>query len=174
MKFKKVIKIIILNIIILIFISIISYVTFNFIKEPSKIFLIKKDILSDEEIVETLILREEQVITDSSNRILQQEKFEGEKISKGAKVFRYYSNSETKKIDRIAEIDKEIEEYLIEQQDNFNLPENAIIDSSIETKLLKLNEMNQQSRILNFEKSINDEILQKQKLQVNFQKKELK
>ena len=161
---KKIIRTIILWLIILIFISILSYTTFNFIKEPSQIFLVKKDILSDEEIVEALILREEKVITDSSNRILQQEKFEGEKISKGVRVFRYYSTSESKKIDRMAEIDKEIEEYLIEQQDNINSPENAVIDSSIESKLLKINEINQQSKILNFEKNINDEILQKARI----------
>lgn len=170
MKIKKIIKTIIITIVVLVFVILFSYTIFNFIKEPSQIFLVKKDILSDEEIVDALILREEKVITDSSNRILQQEKFEGERVSKGVRVFRYYSTSETKKIDRIVEIDKEIEEYLIEQQDNINSPENAVIDSSIESKLLKLNDINQQSKILNFEKNINDEILKKAKIAGDFSK----
>lgn len=134
------------------------------IKEPTQTFLISKDILSDEEIVEALILREEVVITDDSNRLLQQDKFEGEKVSKGTKIFRYFSAQESQKIDRMESIDKEIQEYLIEQQDNINSPENTIIDSSIESKLLELNGFNQQSKILNFEKNIADEILQKARI----------
>ena len=162
-NFKKILTAFIL-IIILIVLMIMVSTFFNFLKEPTPIFLIKKDTLSEEEIIEALILREEEVITDGSKRLLHQEVFEGEKVSKGMKIFRYYSNEESKQIDRIAKIDKEIQEHLIEQQDNINSPENTIIDSSIEAKLLELNSMNQQSRILSFEKSVNEEILQKAKI----------
>ena len=162
-NFKKILTAFIL-IIILIVLMIMVSTFFNFLKEPTPIFLIKKDTLSEEEIIEALILREEEVITDGSKRLLHQEVFEGEKVSKGMKIFRYYSNEESKQIDRIAKIDKEIQEHLIEQQDNINSPENTIIDSSIEAKLLELNSLNQQSRILSFEKSVNEEILQKAKI----------
>lgn len=163
-SFKRISVIAIVTMVLLFFAGVLIYRFLIFVREPSQIFLVKKDILSDEEIVEALILREEQIITDKSNRVLQQEKFEGEKVSKGVRVFRYYSAKENKQLDRIAAIDKEIEEYLIEQQDNINSPENAIIDSSIESKLLELNGINQQSRILNFEKNINDEILKKARI----------
>ncbi len=163
-SYKRIFTIIIITIILLVVIGVVLVKFVSFIKEPSQIFLIRSDILSDEEIVEALILREEQVITDSSNRTLQQEKFEGEKVSKNVKVFRYYSAQESKKIDRMAEIEQEIQEYLIEQQDNINSPENAVIDSSIESKLIEISGLNQQSKILNFEKNINDEILQKAKI----------
>lgn len=168
MKEKNNIKrnlIIVMTIVILLVLGgVVANSFFRFVKEPTQIFIIKRDILSDEEIVDALILREEQIITDGSNRILQQEKFEGEKVSKGTKIFRYFSESESKKIDRMAKIEQEIQDYLIEQQDNINSPENIIIDNSIESKLIELNALNQQSKILNFEKNINDEILQKAKI----------
>ena len=161
---SRIISRIVLTIVSLALFMLILIPSLKLVKEPTQTFLIKKDILSDEEIVEALILREEEVITDNSNRFLQQEKFEGEKVSKGTKIFRYFSTQESKKIDRIQEIDEEIQEYLIEQQDNINSPENTIIDNSIESKLLELNSLNQQSKILNFEKNITDEILQKAKI----------
>ena len=68
------------------------------IKEPTQTFLIKKDILSDEEIVEALILREEVVITDNSNRLLQQDRFEGEKVSKEQKFLDISLHRRVKKL----------------------------------------------------------------------------
>lgn len=159
-KFFIIVSYIIITIVIVLLFS----PSFEFIKEPTKIFVVKEDILSEEEIVDALILREEQVITDDSGKLLHQEAFEGEKLSKNMKVFRYYSTNESKQIDRITGIDEEIQKYLIDEQDNINSSDNTIIDSSIETKLLELNSTNQQSKVLNFEKNINDEILEKAKI----------
>ena len=167
MKSSKVFNRILIGIgilIILYTVIVFAYNSLEFVIAPSQMFVVKRDILSDEEVVDALVLREETVITDNSNRTLQKDKFEGEKVSKGIRVFRYYSSKENEKIDKIAQIDKEIEEYLIEQQDNINSPENLVIDSSIESKLLEVNSINQQSKILNFEKNINNEVLQKAKI----------
>lgn len=167
MKSSKVFNRILIGIgvlIILYTVIVFAYNSLEFVIAPSQMFVVKRDILSDEEVVDALVLREEKVITDKTNRALQKDKFEGEKVSKGIRVFRYYSNKENEKIDKIAQIDKEIEEYLIEQQDNINSPENLVIDSSIESKLLEVNSINQQSKILNFEKNINNEVLQKAKI----------
>lgn len=137
---------------------------FPFVIEPSQVFLLKQEVLKSEEIQDALILREEYVLNDNNDKLIEKEKFEGEKVGKNVKIFRYYSENENEKIKRISEINKEIEKYLIEQKENLGSTENKRLEKKIEEKLLDLNDLNQQSKIMGIEKKIADEILEKAKL----------
>lgn len=146
------------------------YMSFPFLREPSSSFLIRKEVLSDEETAEALVVREEKIITDNSDRPINKERLEGEKVISGEKIFRYYSEKENRKLEEIDKINKEIEEYLITKGDNYSSKENPAIDAKIDKLIANLSNMNSQAYIRKIEKEISEDILEKAKQSGNLNK----
>ena len=83
------------------------------LKLPTKTFIVENGTLSYEEPAVGYVLREEYLLKgeEYKNGIVQI-KSEGEKVSKGETVFRYYSNGEDKLLKQINQLDCEINEIL--------------------------------------------------------------
>ena len=107
-------------IIMLIIVICFSYSIVQLIKHPTDTFMIENGKLSQEETVVGYIIRNETVIQGNNYKNGMMEiKSEGEKVSKGEPVFRYYSNNEETLVKKIQELDIKIQEAMENQNDLF-------------------------------------------------------
>ena len=73
-------------------------------------------------------------------------KTEGEKVSKGDPVFRYYSNNEENLVKKIEDLDKKIQEAMSKDNSLFS-SDIKLLDTQIESKLSDLYELNDIQKI---------------------------
>ena len=87
------------------------------LKKPSSTFVVEKGSISYEESATGYLIRDEVILEDSNEKSgMVQIKYEGEKVSKGNSVFRYYSNNEDDLIKKISELDEQINKALEENE----------------------------------------------------------
>lgn len=150
-KVAKLISILLLTIFLIFFVL-------NFgilLKLPSKTFIVKNGTLSFEETATGYIIRDEHVLKgeEYKNGIVQI-KSEGEKVAKGETVFRYYSNGEEKNIEKINELDKQINEALSKSENKITSSDISSIDKQIEKKLKLIYNENEIKKIEEYNKEI--------------------
>ena len=150
-KIAKLISILLLTIFLI-------YFVLNFgtlLKLPSKTFIVKNGTLSFEENATGYIIRDEVVLKgeEYKNGIVQI-KSEGEKVAKGETVFRYYSNGEEKNIEKINELDKQINEALSKSENKIKSSDISSIDKQIEKTLKLIYNENEIEKIEEYNKQI--------------------
>ena len=158
MKKKKNTKKIAKLISVLLLTTFLIFFVLNFgtlLKLPSKTFIVKNGTLSFEETSTGYIIRDEVVLKgeEYKNGIVQI-KSEGEKVSKGETVFRYYSNCEDKLLKQINQLDSEINEILSKSENKIKSSDISSIDKQIEKNLKLIYNENEIEKIEEYNKQI--------------------
>lgn len=134
----------------------------DLIKKSVDVFVVENGSLSFEENVQGYIIREENVYKGQNYKNgMVQIKSEGEKVSKGEKIFRYYSSGEDELNAQIAELDLKINKTL--EESGTSLPDSDVLNlekqiESVLDKLYAVNDMEKQEEYL---KRINTYITKK-------------
>lgn len=158
---RNIVVIIIVIIIVIIFLWNSLYVLNN---EPNSV-LVEKGSIAEEENVDAYIIREEKVFKGENyeNGIVQI-KSEGDKVANNETLFRYYSDDEEDIAEKIANIDKKIEESWTEEESTLSLSDIKQIDKEIENYILDISNTNEISKMENYKKQINNLITKKAKI----------
>ena len=137
---------------LLIFIVLIGYavsLVVRIVQNPTDTFVVEKGDISLEETLEGYILREETIVQGENykNGIVQI-KNEGEKVSKGEAIFRYYSNGEENLLKQIQELNEKIDEALNNQTTIFS-KDTKTLEDQITSNLDKIYQVNNLKQIRN-------------------------
>lgn len=159
-KNKKKIVLIILMIIIIYAICILCML----LKNPVDTVLVENGKLYLEEATAGYIIRNETVVEGENykNGIVPI-KTEGERVSKGDSIFRYYSNSEDNLVEKIQDLDKKIQEAMSKENNLFS-SDIKLLDSQIESKLNDIYELNDLQKITEYKNDINTYVTKKAKI----------
>ncbi len=158
------IKFYIIAIIFIIVLVCFFYNIYKLIIQPTKSFVVERGKIYKEEQAIGYVIRDESVIKGQNykNGIVQI-KNEGEKVSKGDPVFRYYSNNESDLVKKIEELDNEIQDAMSEQNDIFS-SDMKLLDKQINEILGKISTTNSRNLIEEYKKNINNLITKKAKI----------
>lgn len=161
---KNVIKLTFLIIMAIIVFSYICYAIFNLIKQPTDTFVVDQGQLYIEENDVGYVIRDEVVVQGKNykNGIVQI-KYEGEKVSKGEPIFRYYSNGEEELIKKIEELDIKLQEALSNETDLFPT-DISLLEEQIEQRFEVIYNMNNLQKIEEYKNDINTYITRKAKI----------
>lgn len=134
------------------------------LKNPVDTVLIENGKLYLEEATAGYIIRNETVVEGENykNGIVPI-KTEGERVSKGDSIFRYYSNSEDNLVEKIQDLDKKIQEAMSKENNLFS-SDIKLLDSQIESKLNDIYELNDLQKITEYKNDINTYITKKAKI----------
>ena len=130
----------------------------NLLKLPSDTFIVEEGVLSYEEAATGYLLRDEYILRGEEYKNgMVQIKSEGEKVAKQEPVFRYYSNGEDKLTQKIADLDKQINEAMINSETNiFTKTDILNLDKQIEKYLLEMYKQNEVEKIIEYKKQIDN------------------
>ena len=120
--------------------------------------------IQEEETAVGYVIRDETVIKgDNYKNGIEQIKTEGEKVAKGEAIFRYYSNNEQNLVEKIAELDKKIDEAMAEA-DNLPSADTRALEEQIDSKIDQLYEESDLKVIQNNKQEIINNMTRKAKL----------
>lgn len=163
---KDIIKLTFLIVIAIVVFSYICYAIFNLIKQPTDTFVVDQGKIYIEENDIGYVIREETIVQGKNykNGIVQI-KAEGEKVSKGEAIFRYYSNGEEELIKKIEELDVKLQEALSNEKDlglfSTDIP---LLEEQIEQRFDVIYNMNDLQKIDKYKNEINTYITRKAKI----------
>ena len=133
--------------------------------EPTKICIIEEGKIYEEESTVGYIIRNETVITGENYKNgLIEIKSEGEKVSKGDSVFRYYTNNEEKLVENIEKLDIEIQEAMKSNENSVYSADIQILDKQIEEQLYNIANTNNIEKIAQYKKIIATSLTKKAKI----------
>lgn len=150
---------------VLILILVLIILVFNctkLIQQSTDIFVVENGSLSYEETVQGYIIRDEEVLKgDNYKNGMIQIKTEGEKVSSGESIFRYYSSGEEELNNKIQQLDVKINEAL--EQNGTNLLDIDVIslEKKIQIVLDELNGVNDLKKQDEYLKQIDSHITKK-------------
>ena len=120
--------------------------------------------LSDEEQVDGIIIRSEEVLNVEKGQKIQKIKENNEKVSKNEIVAKVSTQNEQDIMKKIEEVNKKIEQALSENQINVNSAQNITINEKIERVLAHVSDTNSQSKIEEYDKEIKNSLYEKAKI----------
>lgn len=168
-KTKKVknkinIKVIFTLIIIAIIILCLLYSVISLFINPSDTFMIDNGKISSAEEVNGYVIREEKLFQgENYENGISQIKAEGQRVAKGDPIFRYYTNNEQNLINKISDLDKQIQEA-IEEDNKIYSSDISVLEKQIESNLELITTTNKLSDIKEYKKTINTALTKKSKL----------
>ena len=165
-KTKKLnnIKVIFISIVTLIFVICLIYNVVALFVNPTNTFMIENGRISSSEEAEAYIIREETLFQGENYKNgISQIKSEGQRVAKGDPIFRYYTNNEQNLINKISELDKQIQEAM-EGERNIYSSDIAILEKQVDEYLLLISKTNKLSDIKEFKKNIDNALTKKAKL----------
>lgn len=140
------------------------YSIYTLAKQPTNSFVVEKGKIYSEENTEGYIIRSEKIISGQNykNGIVQI-KTEGQRVSKGDSVFRYYSNNEGDLTKKIEDLDIKIQQAM-DEQTNIYSSDIKLLEQRIDDLLVKISNTNNMEEIVEYRKQINDIITKKAKI----------
>lgn len=142
----------------------IAFITYQLFQNPTDTFMIENGNLSEEEVTQGYIIRNETVIKGENYKNgMEQIKTEGEKVAKGEAVFRYYTNGEEKLVQKIAELDTKIAEAW-ESENSIFSSDIKLLEENITKKMDEVYEISDLQKIKEYKKDINNAITKKAKI----------
>lgn len=133
-KHKK----IIIMLVLLCILAYIIYIVVNLIKNPTDTVYVEMGQIQEEETGFGYIVRDETVLKGENYKNgIEQIKTEGEKVAKGEPVFRYYSNDESKLVEKIKELDEKIDEAMA-KENSVVTSDTKVLEEQIDTKINEL------------------------------------
>lgn len=162
-KVKEIKNVILLALIICLIIYII-YELVELISSPTEAVLVRKGEVSKEESTFGYIIREEEIITNqSAGENIERLKAEGEKVSKGEAILKYYTVEKELIAQEISETEAEIQQALESQNEIFSSDIKAL-DAQIEDKLYSISNKNNVQELKENKTDINSYITKKAKI----------
>ena len=162
-KVKEIKNVILLALIICLIIYII-YELVELISSPTEAVLVRKGEVSKEESAFGYIIREEEIITNqSAGENIEKLKAEGEKVSKGEAILKYYTVEKELIAQEISETEAEIQQALESQNEIFSSDIKAL-DAQIEDKLYNISNKNNVQELKENKTDINSYITKKAKI----------
>lgn len=162
-KVKEIKNVILLALIICLIIYII-YELVELISSPTEAVLVRKGEVSKEESAFGYIIREEEIITNqSAGENIERLKAEGEKVSKGEAILKYYTVEKELIAQEISETEAEIQQALESQNEIFSSDIKAL-DAQIEDKLYNISNKNNVQELKENKTDINSYITKKAKI----------
>ncbi len=162
-KVKEIKNVILLALIICLIIYII-YELVELISSPTEAVLVRKGEVSKEESAFGYIIREEEIITNqSAGENIERLKAEGEKVSKGEAILKYYTVEKELIAQEISETEAEIQQALESQNEIFSSDIKAL-DAQIEDKLYSISNKNNVQELKENKTDINSYITKKAKI----------
>lgn len=157
-------KVLIVSLIVTIIAIYLAFNIYSLIKQPTDVFIIEEGTLALEDTASGYIIRNEHILTGQNykNGIVQI-KSEGEKVSKGDSIFRYYSTNEDNLKKKIEELDAKIQEAMQGQTDIYS-SDIKILEKQIDEVLRRLGKTNEIREIEEYRKNINDLTTKKAKI----------
>ena len=145
-------------------IAIIIFVTSStkILKNPIDVFVLEKGSISYEESTEGYILRDEVVLQGQNYKNgMVQIISEGERVAKDENVFRYYSNGEEALINKISELDTQINETIESSGLKILSSDIVILEGQIENNIENMYGLNEIQKIQEYKKKIETFITKK-------------
>lgn len=139
------------------------------IVSPTGTYTVSRGELTDEETKEAIVIRDEVILSDGTKEV-KKIADEGKKVRVKEIVARYYSEEDTRKLDRIKEIDDQIYKEFENNKDKIKLGSNTVLDEKIENLVLKLKTINDIERQKEVEKEIEYNLLKKIELSEGYLK----
>ena len=135
---KKHKKKIIMLVLLCIFIYLI-YIVVKLVQNPTDTIYVEMGQIEQEESAIGYIIRDETVLKGKNYKNgIEQIKLEGEKVAKGEKIFRYYSNNEKDLVEKIQELDVKIDEAMAKEEKNLALSDTKALEQQIDEKINSL------------------------------------
>lgn len=158
---KKVAIVAVISVVILAYFM---YGIIKLVKQPTDTFLIEEGKLYSQESAIGYVIREETVVQGNNYKNgMSQIKSEGERVSKGDSIFRYYSNNEQNLEKKIEELDLQIQQAMEKQTDLFT-GDMKLLENQIEEKLNEVVKVTEIKRIAEYKKDMNAQITKKAKI----------
>ncbi|MCL2860244.1 MAG: hypothetical protein FWF46_06820 [Oscillospiraceae bacterium] len=161
---KKRINLIKFSIVVIVGIALLLYVAFtiySLIRQPTNTFIVETGSISSEEDADGYIIREETIIQDKNNTNgFEKIKNEGEKVAKNSPVFRYYSQNESSLVQKISDLDVQIQKALESEPAVFS-GDIASLEKEIKSKLDEVYRLNDIGQLNILKNNINADILNK-------------
>lgn len=129
---------------------------FKLISHPTDVFMVEQGNVSDEQLVEGYIIREETVIKGENYKNgMVQIKHEGERVSKGDVIFRYYSPNEEQLNKKIEELDQKIDEAKQKDTTILYSSDMKVVEKEIDSKISDIHNTNDIQKMNEYKSEIN-------------------
>lgn len=140
-KFVQIVKLHKKKLVILAFLAIMIYIIYLVVRliiNPTDTVYVEMGQIQEEETGFGYIVRDETVLKGENYKNgIEQIKTEGEKVAKGEPVFRYYSNDESKLVEKIKELDEKIDEAMA-KENSVVTSDTKVLEEQIDTKINEL------------------------------------
>ena len=142
-----------------------SKAVLKLIENPTNTVILKQGKITKEESVNGYIIRNE-IVVRGENYKNGMEKIaeEGSKIAKEESIFRYYSSGEDSLLEKMKELDEQIEEAMKKNENDLFSSDIKMLDSQINQEIIKLNSLTSMQEILEVKKNLNNYITKKAKI----------
>jgi len=139
----------------------VAFTIYSLIRQPTNTFIVETGSISSEEDADGYIIREETIIQDKNNTNgFEKIKNEGEKVAKNSPVFRYYSQNESSLVQKISDLDVQIQKALESEPAVFS-GDIASLEKEIKSKLDEVYRLNDIGQLNILKNNINADILNK-------------
>ena len=164
-------KKIIINIILIAILVYVFYTIYLLIKQPTSTFTIIEGNLYQEETNVGYVIRNEKVVKGEhyKNGIMQI-KSEGEKAAKDENIFRYYTSNEENLKKKIEELDKKIQEVMLNDTSLYT-SDMQLLEKQIDEKVEDINKITDTAKLIEYKKQINDLVTKKAQIAGNLSPK---
>ena len=131
---KKIVMLVLLCIIIYI-----GYIVVQLVRNPTDTVYVEMGQIQQEESAVGYIIRDENVLKGENYKNgIEQIKTEGEKVAKGERIFRYYSNDEDNLVEKIQELDAKIDEAMSNEENSIFSSDTKVLEQQIDDELYEL------------------------------------
>ena len=112
-SYKLNIKLLVVTVIVFVFVICCVYNIIALFINPTDTFMIENGVVSSSEESVGYIIRDEKLFQGENYKNgIYQIKTEGQRVAKGDPIFRYYTNNEESLVEKIAELDLQIQDAL--------------------------------------------------------------
>ena len=160
-KVNIIMPMIITTIVVAIIIWYIGNSMYDWLKQPTNVFLVENGEVIQEETATGYVIRDESVVQGENykNGILKI-KTEGQRVSKGDSIFRYLSESEESIKQQISEIDNQIQKIMDNNASGFS-SEKKLLENQIKAQVDELYKNNNIQKNNEYKKEIDSAITKK-------------
>ena len=160
-KVNIIMPMIITTIVVAIIILYIGNSMYDWLKQPTNVFLVENGEVIQEETATGYVIRDESVVQGENykNGILKI-KTEGQRVSKGDSIFRYLSESEESIKQQISEIDNQIQKIMDNNASGFS-SEKKLLENQIKAQVDELYKNNNIQKNNEYKKEIDSAITRK-------------
>ena len=144
----------------LLIVSYVAYAVYLLIVDPTDTYIIKEEILSEEDTTAGYVIRNESVIKEENKNGIYAIVAEGEKVAKSDSIFRYYTDNEKEIYTKIDELDHQIQ-GLLDKENSIPSADIKSIENQIDEQIKGISKLNNTQEIEEYKNSIDTLISKK-------------